>query len=70
MEPQIVMTPEVIGGKPRIDGTRIGVHIVGPLVREHGHSVEEVCEKYPRHREATPERLLVHAPSVVCRVCF
>ena len=31
---EIVKTPDVLGGKPRIDGVRVGVLQVGDLVRE------------------------------------
>lgn len=42
----IVSTPDVLGGKPRIEGTRIGVHKVGTLVRENDWSYDEVCEAF------------------------
>lgn len=43
----IVKTPEVLGGKPRIDGTRIGVFLIGECVRESGQTVDEVLDGYP-----------------------
>jgi uncharacterized protein (DUF433 family) len=42
----IVSTPDVLGGKPRIEGTRIGVHQVGALVRENGWSHDDVSESF------------------------
>lgn len=33
---RIVSTPDVLGGKPRIDGTRIGVHFVREQVEGRG----------------------------------
>jgi uncharacterized protein (DUF433 family) len=38
----IVRTESVLGGKPRIEGTRIGIHHVAPLVLEGDDSVEHV----------------------------
>ena len=42
----VVSTDGVLGGKPRIEGTRIGVHQVGSLVREHGWSRGSVAEEF------------------------
>lgn len=39
-------TPEVLHGKPRIDGTRVGVLQIAELVREDGWSVEAVTEQF------------------------
>jgi uncharacterized protein (DUF433 family) len=39
----IVRTEGVLGGKPRIDGTRIGVHHVVPYVLEDKYTVSEVA---------------------------
>lgn len=45
---KIVKTPGVIGGKPRIDGTRIGVHNIVEYVVEDEYTAPEVAEKvYP-----------------------
>lgn len=41
----IVKTPDVLGGKPRIQGVRIGVLQVGDYIREHGMAVETVMEE-------------------------
>jgi uncharacterized protein (DUF433 family) len=43
----IVKTPDVIGGKPRIEGTRMGLFLLGGRVREGGQSVEDPLESYP-----------------------
>lgn len=43
----IVKTPEVLGGKPRIEGTRIGVFMLAESIREGGQSVEEILDGYP-----------------------
>jgi len=42
---QIVKTPDVLHGKPRLKGTRVGVLQVGELVREVGWSVEETADQ-------------------------
>jgi uncharacterized protein (DUF433 family) len=47
----IVKTPEVLGGKPRIEGVRVGVLQVGNLVREKGMDVETVMEELRLSRE-------------------
>lgn len=42
---QIVKTPDVLHGKPRLEGTRVGVLQVGELVRRREWSLEEVAEQ-------------------------
>jgi uncharacterized protein (DUF433 family) len=43
---RIVSTPGVVGGKPRIKGTRVTVGVIlGQLAV--GHSIEEVLRDYP-----------------------
>jgi uncharacterized protein (DUF433 family) len=44
--PRIVKTEGVIGGKPRIDGTRIGVRFVREQVERGGLAPPEVAERY------------------------
>jgi len=46
-EPAIVKTPEILGGKPRIDGTRIGVFTIGESIRDGGQTIENILEGYP-----------------------
>lgn len=43
---EIVRTPDILHGKPRIDGTRIGVYTLGAAV-ESGGSVDELLAEYP-----------------------
>jgi uncharacterized protein (DUF433 family) len=43
----IVKTPDVLHGKPRVEGTRIGVFMLGESIREGGQSVEEILQEYP-----------------------
>lgn len=45
-ETRIVKTPEVLHGKPRLAGTRIGVFQVGELVRRNGWSIEDVTDEF------------------------
>jgi uncharacterized protein (DUF433 family) len=43
---QIVANPEILGGKPMVEGTRLSVdHILGLLA--HGMSHAEIVEAYP-----------------------
>jgi uncharacterized protein (DUF433 family) len=42
----IVSTPEVLGGKPRIEGTRIAVDQVGRRVREEKWDRERVLDAF------------------------
>jgi uncharacterized protein (DUF433 family) len=43
---EIVRTPGVLHGKPRIEGTRIGVFTLGAAA-EQGTSTEDLLEDYP-----------------------
>lgn len=43
---RVVLTPEVLGGKPRIDGTRVGVsHILEALAA--GDTADEIVDSLP-----------------------
>ncbi len=44
---RIVKTPEVLHGKPRIEGTRISVFKLGVMVREQEYSIEDILEEHP-----------------------
>ena len=44
---RIVQTEDVLHGKPRIEGTRIGVFSLGVAAREHETSVDESTDEYP-----------------------
>ncbi|MQA00830.1 MAG: DUF433 domain-containing protein [Dehalococcoidia bacterium] len=41
----IVSTPGIVGGRPRITGTRLYVHLIGSLYRE-GMTPEEMLAEY------------------------
>jgi uncharacterized protein (DUF433 family) len=43
----IVRTPRVLGGRPRIEGTRIAVRTVAILYKQ-GLSSEEIADQYPQ----------------------
>lgn len=47
----IVKTPDVLGGKPRIEGTRVGVFQVGEMVRRGEWSVAAVVGELDLTRE-------------------
>lgn len=47
VESMIVRTPEVLGGRPRIDGTRVAVRTIAILYKQ-GLSPEEIAGQY-RH---------------------
>ena len=57
MAPDIVHTPDILSGKPRIEGTRMPAHQVGVLIRELDWSHERVCESF-RLNEAQVEAAL------------
>lgn len=42
----VVSTSDVLGGKPRIEGTRVGVQQLGALVHEHGWSTTAVADEF------------------------
>jgi len=44
---QIDCDPEIIGGKPKIKGTRIGVEVILERLGD-GWSIEQLMEAYPR----------------------
>lgn len=46
MSTQIVCTPGVLGGKPRIDGTRISVELILEMF-SLGYTMENILEAYP-----------------------
>jgi uncharacterized protein (DUF433 family) len=48
---RIVKTPDILHGKPRIEGTRIGIFQVGELVRRHDWSLEDVTREFDLDRE-------------------
>ena len=47
--PKLVRTPDVCGGRLRLEGTRMTVNQIITLFKQ-GSSVEEILEQYPRER--------------------
>lgn len=43
---RIVKTPDVLHGKPRIEGTRIGVFQIGELTRQQGWDIEAITREF------------------------
>ncbi len=46
LDSMLVRTPEVCGGRIRIDGTRITVHRIATLYKQ-GQSAEDIAQSYP-----------------------
>ena len=44
---RIVRTADVLHGRPRIDGTRVGVYTLGVAARDRGASIEDLLDAYP-----------------------
>lgn len=54
----IVKTPDILGGKPRIKGTRISVFMIAESIRETDQTVETILDGYPDlSREQVEEAL-------------
>lgn len=43
---RIVKTPDVLHGKPRVEGTRIGVLQIGHEIRCQGSTIDDVAKQY------------------------
>lgn len=43
---RIVKTPDVLHGKPRVEGTRIGIFQIGELVRQQNWSMADVTREF------------------------
>jgi uncharacterized protein (DUF433 family) len=43
----IVTTPDVLHGKPRIEGTRIGVFKLGVMAREQDYTIADILDEHP-----------------------
>lgn len=48
---EIVKTPDALGGKPRIEGTRVGIFQIGEMVRRGEWSVGAVVDELDLTRE-------------------
>ena len=57
---RIIATPEILGGKPVVEGTRLSVeHILGLLA--NGMSNQEIVESYPILSEESIRAVLAYA---------
>ena len=62
---RIVVNPEILGGKPIIDGTRLSVeHVLELLASSMSHS--EIIEAYPELNEKNIQLVLRYASQVLC----
>ena len=57
---RIVKTPEVLHGQPRIDGTRIGVFMLGEMIRNGDWTAREVTAEYPPLSQADVDAALAY----------
>jgi uncharacterized protein (DUF433 family) len=48
---RIVKTPDVLHGKPRIEGTRIGIFQIGELIRRQDWTIEDVTREFDLDQE-------------------
>ena len=57
---QIVVNPEILGGKPIIEGTRLSVeHVLGLLASGMSHT--EIFEAYPELNQENLQLVLAYA---------
>lgn len=57
---EIVKTPDVLHGKPHIEGTRIGAFTIGESIRAAGKSIEDMLTAYPDLTREQVEAALVY----------
>ena len=48
---RIVKTADILHGKPRVEGTRVGIFQIGELVRSKEWSIDEITEQFDLDRE-------------------
>lgn len=61
---RIVSDPQILGGKPVVEGTRISVEFILELVRS-GMGFNEILQEYPHLKRADLEAALVFAKRAV-----
>lgn len=59
LDTMLETTPDVCGGRIRIEGTRITVHRIASLYKQ-GRSAEDVCQTYPHLSLAQIYTALAH----------
>ncbi|HEU5440771.1 MAG TPA: DUF433 domain-containing protein [Ktedonobacterales bacterium] len=62
--PGIVTDPDLLGGKPTIEGTRIGVDLILEKVSE-GESIEDILRDFPHLRREQIVRAIQYAAKLV-----
>lgn len=67
MNGRIVVTPDVLFGKPRIKGTRISVDQVLALLAE-GHNFPDIMKEFPDISEADIRACIEYANDLVTNV--
>jgi uncharacterized protein (DUF433 family) len=63
---RIVSTGGILGGKPRITGTRIGVDFLLELMAS-GMSADEIVKEYPNLSKYDIQAVLMYAKSAVSK---
>lgn len=69
---KIVKTPDVLGGKPRAEGVRVGILQVNDMVRENGMDIDTVMDELRLDRqqvEAALEYYDDHPPRAGWKPC-
>ncbi|HEY7975955.1 MAG TPA: DUF433 domain-containing protein [Ktedonobacterales bacterium] len=66
-EPRIITDPAILGGKPVIAGTRIGVDLILEKLSD-GESIEDILRDYPHLTRAQVVAALAYALRLVRQV--
>lgn len=62
--PGIAIDPDVLGGKPVIAGTRIGVDLILEKVGD-GHSIDDILRDYPHLKREQISAAITYAAQVM-----
>ena len=63
-EPQIILDPAILAGKPVIAGTRISVQLILEKLRD-GWTIDELLEDYPQLSRAQIDAALAYAAAAM-----
>lgn len=66
MNKRVVVDPNIMVGKPVIEGTRIPVYLVINLLN-HGYDTERICEAYPALEPADIRAALEYSEKILSR---
>lgn len=61
---RIISDPQILGGKPVIEGTRISVELILEFLRS-GMTLDEILQEYPHLKRADLEAALAFAKHAV-----